>query len=61
MGTRVKGTLYLHPNGTVGSSSTEPISHRGQPQLCLCRRHRYRHHVRHERQEVLDMLLVPQN
>ena len=31
------------------------VIHRGQPQLCL---HRRRHHVRHERLEMLDMLLV---
>ena len=33
----------------------QPVIHRGQPQLPLHRRH---HHVRHERLEVLDMLLV---
>ena len=36
----------------------QPVIHRGHPQLCL---HRRRHHVRHERLEVLDVLLVTQN
>ena len=36
----------------------QPRIHRGQPQLRL---HRRRHDVRHERLEVLDVLLVTQN
>ena len=34
------------------------VIHRRQPQLGLHRRHRHRHHVRHERLVVLDMLLI---
>ena len=39
----------------------ESVSHRGQPQPRLHRRHWRSYHVRHERLEVLDMLLVTQN
>ena len=37
------------------------VIHRRQPQIHLHRRHQLRHHVRHERLEVLDMLLVAEN
>ena len=36
------------------------IHHRG-PRLSLNRRHRHRHHVRHEGLMVLDMLMIAQN
>ena len=44
-----------------GLTLAEQVSHRGQPKLSLHRRHRHRHQVRHERLEVLDLLLVAQN
>ena len=37
------------------------VIHRREPQLGLHRQHRHRHHVRHERLVVLDMLLITQN
>ena len=37
------------------------VIHRPMPRLGLHRRHRHRHHVRHERLVVLDMLLISQN
>ena len=37
------------------------VIHRREPQLGLHRRHRHRHHVRHEGLVVLDMLLITQN
>ena len=39
----------------------QPVIHHGQPYLRLHQRHRRCHHVRHERLEVLDVLLVTQN
>ena len=45
----------------LAQSQPQPVIHRGHPQLCLHRRHRRRHYVRHERLEVLDALLVTQN
>ena len=45
----------------LAQSQVEPVRHCGQPQLRLHQRHRHRHHVRHLRLEVLDMLLVAQN
>ena len=46
------------PMKELALALAQSVSHRGQPQLCLHQRH---HHVRHERLEVLDMLLVTQN
>ena len=37
------------------------VIHRREPELGLHRRHRHRHHVRHEGLPVLDMLLIAQN
>ena len=37
------------------------VIYRREPQLCLHRRHRHRHHVRHEGLLVLVMLLIAQN
>ena len=37
------------------------VIHRREPQLGLHRRHWHRHHVRHERLVVLDMLLITRN
>ena len=45
----------------LAQAQAQQIIHHRQPKLRLHRRHRCRHHVRHEQLEVLDMLLVAQN
>ena len=44
----------------LAQSQAQLVIHHRQPQLGLHRRHRNRHHVRHERLVVQDMLLITQ-
>ena len=46
---------------TLAQWQAQLVVHRQGPQLGLHRRHRHRHHVRHEGLVVLDMLLIAQN
>ena len=45
----------------LSQPEVELVIHRGQPQVGLHPRHRYRHHVSHERVVVLDLRVVTQN
>ena len=58
---KVLSTYTLMKELALAHPQPQSVIHRGHPQLRLHRQHLLRHHVRHERVEVLNVLLVAQN